>query len=235
MGGDVAEVIVALDVPGPAEALDLVDRLGEEASFYKVGLELYTRWGPEAVRTLRDRGKQVFLDLKLHDIPNTVGSAVRAAAAHGVDLLTVHSAGGTRMLEVAARASREEDGPALLAVTILTSMETRELSTVWGRDVTSTQSEVLRLAQLSQDAGVDGVIASAREAGALRRRLGPDALIVTPGIRPKGADAHDQSRVSTPAEAVRGGATHLVVGRPVTQAPDPREALRGILEEVEAA
>jgi orotidine-5'-phosphate decarboxylase len=231
----VAEVIVALDVREPGEALGLVDRLGDEAGFYKVGLELYTRWGSQAVRELRDRGKRVFLDLKLHDIPNTVAAAVRAAADHGVDLLTVHAVGGPRMLEAAVRASRDVGGPALLAVTILTSMDVRELSTTWGRDVTSMQSEVLRLAELSRDAGMDGVVASAREAASLRRRLGPAALLVTPGIRPAGADAHDQTRVATPGEAVRGGATHLVLGRTITEAPDPREALRGILREVAAA
>lgn len=230
-----AELIVALDVPDEDRALGLVDRLGEGADFYKVGLELFTRWGPAAVAGLRDRSKRVFLDLKLHDIPNTVAGAVRAAAALGADLLSVHASGGPRMLEAAVRAAEESNGPRIVAVTILTSLEVEELGVIRGHRLESVQDEVLRLAVLAFDAGVHGVVASPREAALLRSRLGPEAILVTPGIRLVGGTTHDQARVATPADAVRAGADHLVVGRAVTADPDPTEALRRVRADMEAA
>ena len=226
-------VIVPLDVESSDEALTWVDRLGDQGEFYKVGLELYTRAGPEVVRELIDRGKRVFLDLKLHDIPNTVAGAVRAATDLGVDLLTVHASGGPTMLDAAARA--RSGGLRLLAVTVLTSLSPDEMSTVWGREIRSVREEVGRLAELAQEAGMDGIVASALEASWVRSQVGDDFMIVTPGIRPAGADRGDQSRVATPTDAIRAGADYLVVGRPITQAADPAAALAAVIEEVEQA
>lgn len=226
-------VIVPLDVESSDEALTWVDRLGDQGEFYKVGLELYTRAGPEVVRELIDRGKRVFLDLKLHDIPNTVAGAVRAATDLGVDLLTVHASGGPTMLKAAARA--RSGGLRVLAVTVLTSLSPDEMSTVWGREIRSVREEVGRLAVLAQEAGMDGIVASALEASWVRSQVGDDFMIVTPGIRPAGADRGDQSRVATPTDAIRAGADYLVVGRPITQAADPAAALAAVIEEVEQA
>ncbi len=226
-------VIVPLDVESSDEALRWVDRLGDQGEFYKVGLELYTRAGPEVVRELIDRGKRVFLDLKLHDIPNTVAGAVRAASDLGVDLLTVHASGGPTMLDAAARA--RSGGLRLLAVTVLTSLSPDEMSTVWGREIRSVREEVGRLAVLAQEGGMDGIVASALEASWVRSQVGDDFVIVTPGIRPAGADRGDQSRVATPTDAIRAGADYLVVGRPITQAADPAAALAAVIEEVEQA
>jgi len=226
-------VIVPLDVESSDEALTWVDRLGDQGEFYKVGLELYTRAGPEVVRELIDRGKRVFLDLKLHDIPNTVAGAVRAASDLGVDLLTVHASGGPTMLDAAARA--RSGGLRVLAVTVLTSLSPDEMSTVWGREIRSVREEVGRLAVLAQEAGMDGIVASALEASWVRSQVGDDFMIVTPGIRPAGADRGDQSRVATPTDAIRAGADYLVVGRPITQAADPAAALAAVIEEVEQA
>lgn len=228
-----AEIILPLDHPSAEEALALVDLLGEPATFYKVGLELYTRAGPEVVRELRDRGKRVFLDLKLHDIPNTVAGAVRAAAALDVQLLTLHASGGTSMMEAAREAA--EGRVRLLGVTLLTSLTAAEVEGVWGREITSIRDEVGRLAGVVHAAGLDGVVASALEASWIRRSLEPPFLVVTPGIRPAGADRGDQKRVATPADAVAAGSDYLVVGRPVTQAADPRAALAAVLAEVQAA
>ncbi len=228
-----SRVIIPLDVPSTAEALELVETLGEGATFYKVGLELYTRAGPAVVEELRRRDKRVFLDLKLHDIPTTVARAVSVASELGVDLLTVHVAGGPSMLQAAAEA-RSGD-LALLGVTVLTSMSPDEMGTVWDRDIRSVREEVGRLARLASDARLDGVVASALEASWLRTQLGEDLLIVTPGIRPAGADQDDQNRVSTPAEAVRAGSDYLVIGRPITRAPDPAAALSAVLREIDAA
>jgi orotidine-5'-phosphate decarboxylase len=224
-------VIIPLDVPTQDEALALVERLGDRADFYKVGLELYTKAGPDVVRALVGRGKKVFLDLKLHDIPNPVARATAAAAELGVDLLTVHGAGGSSMLEAAVRA-REGDLK-LLAVTILTSLSPDEMRAVWGREIRSVREEVGRLTQLARDAGIDGVVASALEAGWVRTHVGPDFLIVTPGIRPAGSSRDDQNRVATPAEAVAAGSDYLVIGRPITRADDPRAALEAVLRGIE--
>ncbi len=228
-----SRVIIPLDVPSSEEALALVERLGGQATYYKVGLELYTRAGPSVVEELVRRGKQVFLDLKLHDIPTTVGRAVAAASDLGVDLLTVHVSGGPRMLEAAADA-RSGD-LALLGVTVLTSLSPDEMETVWDREIRSVREEVGRLAGLARQGGLDGVVASALEASWLRTQLGEDFLIVTPGIRPAGARRDDQNRVSTPGDAVRAGSDYLVIGRPITLAADPAAALVAVLEEIEAA
>ena len=227
-----SEVIVALDTPSSESALQLVDRLGEAAGHYKVGLELFTSAGPAMVSELKRRGKRVFLDLKLHDIPNTVARAVRAASNLEVDLLTVHAGGGQLMLD-AARESVEGDLQ-LLAVTILTSLGPEDLSALWKRPVDDVSDEVLRLAYSAQESGAHGVVASAWEVARIRERLGSSFLIAAPGIRSKGTDHGDQKRVASPAEAVESGADFLVVGRPVTQAPDPSVALAVIRDEMDA-
>jgi orotidine-5'-phosphate decarboxylase len=221
-----ADVIVALDFPSRRDALAMADRLGDAAGFYKVGLELYTRAGPDVVRELRARGKRVFLDLKLNDIPNTVAGAVRAAAELEVDLVTVHTTGGAEMLRAAAAAA--ENRLALLGVTLLTSLSPADVETTWARPISSLREEVVRLATLARESGLPGIVASPQEAEAVRRRLGPDLVIVTPGIRLPGGDAHDQSRIATPGEAARAGATYLVIGRPVTTARDPVAVLASV-------
>ncbi len=234
-----AEIIVALDVPTAAEARRLVERLGPDLDFVKVGLELYTREGPGVVHMLRERGLRVFLDLKLHDIPTTVASAVRSARELEVDFLTVHASGGGRMLEAARKAALDaEAAPCrLLAVTVLTSLDAGEVARAWGRDPEDLfpEAEVLRLAGLARDAGITGVVASPREAPALRRLLGPEAAVVTPGIRFAGGARHDQVRVATPADAVSRGASHLVMGRAITGDPEPALALERARREVDTA
>jgi orotidine-5'-phosphate decarboxylase len=229
----VPELIVALDFASRARALAMVDRLGEEADFYKVGLELYTRSGPGVVRELSRRKKRVFLDLKLHDIPNTVSGAVRAATDLGVELLTIHVAGGGRMMEVAADAA--EGRVALLGVTLLTSLSPSDVEDMWGRPIFSLREQVVRLATLSQESGLDGVVASPQEVQALRRRLGKEFLVVTPGIRFPGIDVNDQARVATPSQAAGAGASHLVLGRAVTAAVDPAAALEKVRRSLEPA
>jgi len=227
-----AGVIVALDTASAEEALAIVDALGDQADFYKIGLELYTWLGPAIVSKLVERRKRVFLDLKLHDIPNTVHRAVRAVAELGVDLLTVHASGGTEMIA----AARDGLGgkTRLLAVTVLTSMASDDLGGVWGRPVQSVPEEVLRLAELSRAAGADGVVSAASEAPRVRARMGDDFLLVVPGIRPAGADRQDQKRVATPAHAVQSGASYLVIGRPITRADHPVAAADAIAAEIEA-
>lgn len=223
-----AQVIIALDVPTLDDALGLVDSLGEGADFYKVGLELFTGEGPSVVQALTDRDKRVFLDLKLHDIPHTVARAVGRARHLDVELLTVHATGGRPMMEAAAEAAG--DDLTLLGVTVLTSMTASDAENSWGRDVDSLEKEVVRLARLAQESGLGGVVASVREAAPIKAAVGSDLVVVTPGIRFAGDDAHDQARVSTPAEAVAAGADYLVIGRSVTRAPDPAEALQRVCE-----
>lgn len=228
-----SRVIIALDVASTDEAFELVERLGERATFYKVGLELYTRGGPRVIEELVGRGKRVFLDLKLHDIPNTVAGAVGAASDLGVDLLTLHTSGGPTMLQAAAEA-RSGD-LALLGVTVLTSLRPDEMSSVWAREIRSIRDEVGRLALLARDAMMDGVVASALEASWIRGHVGNDFLIVTPGIRPAGSGRDDQSRVATPTDAVRAGSDYLVIGRPIIRDSDPAASLAAVLDEIEAA
>jgi orotidine-5'-phosphate decarboxylase len=227
-----AEIIVALDLPSSDRALALVDRLDRAADFYKVGSPLFTRAGAPLVRALRERGKRVFLDLKYHDIPNTVASAVEAATELDVQLLTVHASGGLDMMR-AARAAAGDHAVRLLGVTILTSFNATALAQVWHRQIRSVDDEVTRLAALAVEAGLHGVVASPLEAEVLKRRHGTDLLVVTPGIRGAADRAGDQARTATPADAVRAGADYLVVGRPVIAAPDPVAALDAILREIE--
>ncbi len=228
-----ATTIVALDLPTADDALSLVDRLGEAVGWYKVGAPLYTRSGPAVVQALHERGKHVFLDLKYHDIPNTVAQAVEAAAELGVAMLTLHASGGASMLR-AARDAAGNDGPRLLGVTLLTSLTASDIEQVWNKELRSMREEVSRLAALAADSGLDGVVASALEAEALKRRHGADFLVVTPGIRPAGSITGDQVRTATPAEAVRAGSDFLVVGRPVIQADDPVAAVAEIEAEMRA-
>jgi len=228
-----AEIVVALDFASEAEALGFVDRVGSGADFYKVGLELFTRAGPRVVERLRERGKRVFLDLKLHDIPNTVGRTVSVARGLGVELLTVHASGGEAMLRAAQESAAGE--VQLLGVTLLTSLTLREVSGVWGREPADLALEVVRLGALVQQCGLAGVVASPHEARALRDALGATLLIVTPGIRLPGGAAHDQSRIATPEAAVEAGASHLVVGRAVTEADDPVSTLSRIRAAVAAS
>ena len=224
-----AQVIIALDVPTLDEAMGLVDSLGGGTDFYKVGPELFTREGPSVVRALAGRHKRIFLDLKLHDIPNTVARAVGRARDLDVELLTLHATGGRPMMEAAAEAAG--DDLTLLGVTVLTSMTASDLEDSWGREVDSLEEEVVRLARLARASGVGGVVASVWEAAPIKDALGSDLVVVTPGIRLAGDDAQDQARVSTPAEAVAAGADYLVIGRSVTQASDPAEVLRRVCEE----
>lgn len=231
--------IVAFDVPGADRALALADALQGGLAWAKVGMELYYAEGAPLVRALKQRGLKVFLDLKMHDIPNTVKSAARVLAGLGVDMLTIHAGGGPAMV-AAARAGLDEGAasaglpaPRLLAVTVLTSMDEAQLAAVGVERAVAEQAGLL--ARMACANGADGVVCSALEASAMRAALGQGALVVTPGIRPAGCAAGDQSRVATPASAIGSGATHLVVGRPVTQADDPRAALTAILDEVGAA
>jgi orotidine-5'-phosphate decarboxylase len=228
-----SEVIVALDTPSKASALELVERLGSAADFYKVGLELFTAEGPTVVRELLARDKRVFLDLKLHDIPNTVGGAVRAASALGVHMLTLHATGGAAMLETARAAVTGR--LRLVAVTALTSLDAPELGRAWGRRIGSVHEEASRLAALAKAAGLHGVVASAADAARIRPEVGEDFLLVVPGIRLGGAARDDQRRVGTPAGAVKAGADYLVIGRAVTRADDPAAALAAVLEEIDRA
>ena len=226
-------VIIPLDVSSVSGALALGDQLGDEADFYKIGFELYTRGGLEVVRELVSRDKRVFLDIKLHDIPNTVARAVEAASDLGVDLLTLHASGGQRMMEAAAEA--RSGHLKLLGVTVLTSMTTDEMASVWGRKISLVRDEVFRLANLGKEAGLDGIVSSALEASWIRQKIGPSFLIVTPGIRPAGSSSDDQNRVATPREAIRNGADFLVIGRPITRADDPSAAFAAVLKEIEEA
>jgi len=225
-----AQVIVALDFATAREAMVLVDSLGEEGEIYKVGLELFSREGPSVVKALSGRGKRVFLDLKLHDIPSTVAGAVASVRNLGIDFLTIHTTGGRAMMAAAAEVAGKE--VTLLGVTVLTSLSVTDLETTWDRSLGSVSEEVVRLAQLAFQAGVGGVVASALETRSLRRALGSDPVIVTPGIRLGGDATDDQARVSTPADAADAGANFLVVGRSITRSPDPLAALRRILDEI---
>lgn len=224
-------LIVALDVPSAREAQALVQRIGEASVFYKVGLQLFAAEGPPVVRELIASGRRVFLDLKLHDIPNTVAHAVKSAVALGAHMLTVHGGGGSDMLRAAVEAADRR--LKLLAVTVLTSMDQEDLSET---GVPGTIREhVLHLASLAQRAGCDAVVSSPHEIVPLRKLLGPDFGIVIPGVRPEGSESNDQQRVATPAQTIADGASHIVVGRPITRAADPAQAARAILEEMVGA
>lgn len=225
-------LVIALDFADRESADALVRQLDPALCRLKMGKELFTRAGPACIEQWQARGFDVFLDLKYHDIPNTVAAACRAAADLGVWMVNVHALGGRRMLEAARDAIGRESGrPLLIAVTVLTSMEDADLSDL-GLNV-STTDLVLRLAEVSRDAGCDGVVCAAEEAAAMRSRYGEDFVLVTPGIRPAGSSSGDQRRTMTPAEAVQAGADYLVVGRPVTAAPDPVSALRELAAELD--
>ncbi len=227
-------LIVALDVPGLTEAQRAVDQLPDEVMWYKVGLELFTAAGPEAIHFLRQAGKHVFLDLKLHDIPNTVASAVEAAAAHDVQLLTVHTVGGKRMMAAAVEAARKtgSQAPKLIGVTTLTSLTEADLADVGIHR--SVPEQALALGQLALESGLDGLVCSAQEVDALRHVFGPAPVLVTPGIRLPGEAAADQRRIATPTDALRRGASYLVVGRSLLQAPDPAAQARRLLDLIQA-
>jgi len=226
-------LIVALDVSSAAAAREIVAAVGDSASAYKVGMQLYTAEGPGVVRDLVAAGRRVFLDLKYHDIPTTVASAVREAAQLGVNMLTVHAEGGSKMLRAAADAARAINPDLIvLGVTVLTSLDDADLAKLGLRG--GVLEQVQRLAALALSNGCKGVVASARESAALRTEFGHDFVIVTPGVRPAGSGPDDQSRVVTPAEAIAAGATHIVVGRPITGALDPGAEARAILGQLAA-
>jgi orotidine-5'-phosphate decarboxylase len=225
------KLIVALDVSTAAAAQKIVAAVGESALTYKVGMQLYTAEGPQVVRDLVASGRRVFLDLKYHDIPNTVASAVREAARLGVSMLTVHASGSSKMLRAAVDAARSVNPSLLvLAVTVLTSLDQNDLEQVGIQG--SVQDEVLRLTKLALASGCQGIVTSARESSRLRSELGNDFAIVTPGVRPAGSDHADQARVVTPAEAIAAGASHIVVGRPITEAKDLAAEARSILQQI---
>lgn len=223
-------LIVALDVSTAAAAQNIVAAVGDSAFTYKVGMQLYTAEGPRVVRELVASGRRVFLDLKYHDIPNTVGAAVAEAARLGVSMLTVHAAGSGRMLRAAVEAAQPRPEMMVLAVTVLTSMDTNDLEKIGIRG--SVEDSVVRLATIALANGCQGVVASAREASTLRTELGDNFAIVTPGVRPAGTDSGDQVRVVTPSEAIASGASYIVVGRPITDAADPGAEARAILGQI---
>ena len=228
-------IITALDVEGREPALALIRKL-DKARVFKVGLELFTAEGPGLLRDIRDMGKDVFLDLKMHDIPNTVGEAVRMGVRHGAYMMTIHASGGPEMMAKAAEVVRAESAklgtvrPILLGVTILTSLKSEDLGTIGM--AADAPGQVRRLAGLARKSGMDGIVCSAQEIEIVRAEVGPEMLIVTPGIRPAGADVQDQKRVMTPALAVAKGSDYLVIGRPITQAASPAAAFEAIVAEL---
>ncbi|BBB25386.1 orotidine-5'-phosphate decarboxylase [Amphritea japonica] len=232
---DAKRVIVALDYPDQLSALSMADQLDPEKCRVKVGKELFTRAGPEVVEALHKKGFDVFLDLKFHDIPNTTAKAVRAAAEMGVWMVNVHASGGRRMMEAARNELDQVNGARtfLIAVTVLTSMERQDLADI-GMDIEPLE-HVKRLALLTQNSGLDGVVCSAQEVAPLRQIVAPEFQLVTPGIRPADAEVGDQKRIMTPGEAIGAGSTHLVIGRPITRAALPVEALQRIENEILAA
>ncbi len=225
-------IVVALDYANPQDALALARRLDPAICRLKVGKELFTAAGPQLVQALIDRGYDIFLDLKFHDIPTTVGKACEAASRLGVWMLNVHASGGSDMMQ-AARDGVERSGrtPLLIAVTVLTSMNQQTLNQIGVAG--DLRSQVLNLARMTRQSGLDGVVCSAQEASMLRAEIGPGFCLVTPGIRPASASLDDQSRVVTPAQAIANGADYLVIGRPITQAENPLSALQAIHQELQ--
>ena len=228
-----ATPIVALDVPDAMAARELVRRLGDHADFYKVGLELFASAGPTVVQWLRSEGKRVFVDLKLHDIPNTVHAAARSVARHGASLLTIHASGGSAMIRAAVEGATAGSTPGepceVLGVTILTSLDGAAVGESWGRAPVEVEQEVLRLAALTRAGGAAGIVCSGLEAAAVRAAHGEALGLLVPGIRLAGGDLHDQKRVMTPVAAAEAGARWLVLGRAVTAAPDPAEAMAAVV------
>ena len=231
-------LIVALDVSTMDAMKSIVSSLGDSVSFYKVGMELFYAEGDQTVRYLQEHSKHVFLDLKLHDIPNTVAHGVSSLTRLGANLITIHGQGGPIMMKAAAEAARESaeklgiERPKLLAITVLTSFDDESWTSIGGQLPIADQ--VIRLAKLAKESGMDGVVCSALEAKMIREACGPDFLIVTPGIRPSFAATNDQKRIATPSNALQDGASCLVIGRPITQAEHPQEAVRLIIEEMES-
>lgn len=220
-------LMVALDMDDGDEAVKLALEVGADVAAFKIGSQLFTRCGPDLVRRITGSGGRVFLDLKYHDIPNTVAKAVRGAVEMGVSWLTVHASGGSEMIHAAKEAA---DGCRILAVTVLTSLDRKAIEQIgWQGEV---REQVVQLAALARGSGADGIVCSALEVGELRKVMDDTCILVTPGIRPAGASADDQARVATPASAVSNGADYLVVGRPVVNAPDRRAAVRMIIEEI---
>jgi len=228
------EIIIAMDVAHQSALRTILPMLPAELSWFKVGLELYCAEGPSVLEPLQNKGKNIFLDLKLHDIPRTVEKSISSISKHHVQLLTVHASGGEAMLKAAAEAAKSSSTGhrlKLLAVTVLTSLDQSDLSAL---GLCRTPAEqALALAELAYSCGIDGVVCSLHEATAIRKALGPDALIVTPGIRLPGNNIGDQKRVGTPRDAMDAGATHLVIGRPILQAADPHAAYRAIMQDLE--
>ena len=225
------QVILALDVPSRDEALTVLDRTGPQLKWVKIGLQLFTRYGPGLVEEVAGKGYSVLLDLKLHDIPNTVARAVQSLAQLPIQLLTVHASGGPEMLRQAEQACREHaSGLPLLAVTVLTSLDDHELRAVGCER--SPRDEVRLLVRMASEKGIKGFVCSPLETALLRKDLGEDVLLVTPGVRPRGVDSDEQKRVTTPAEAGRAGASHIVVGRPLLRASRPAEVLAAIQDEL---
>lgn len=230
-------LIIALDFDSVDEALDLAEKIGPFAGGFKVGMQLYYSAGQEILRRLKEKNLPVFVDLKLHDIPNTVAGATRALTRQGASIVNVHAAGGKTMMQSAARSARDEAEktgivrPLVVAVTVLTSIDQEVFSQEMGHSG-AIQERVVAWALLAQEAGLDGVVASPLEIAAIRKACGQDFVIITPGIRPAGTAVNDQKRTLTPGEALQLGATYLVVGRPVTAAADPVEAVKAILTEI---
>jgi len=229
-------LIVALDTPDLDRVHALVSQLKDVVGAFKVGKELFVAQGPKAVQTVHDAGGRVFLDLKFHDIPNTVAGAVRAACGMGVWMMNVHASGGAAMMQAAADAATEsatDTTPLVIGVTILTSLDDEAVERIGYRQ--NAAAMVPHLAALAKEGRLDGVVASPREVVAIREACGTDFLIVTPGVRPAGSSVNDQKRIATPGQAIANGASHLVVGRPITQAENPAEAARNIVEEIAEA
>ena len=226
------KLIVALDVRSLDEAKEMIRKLSPDVRIFKVGMGLFTLCGPDAVALVHDNGARVFLDLKFHDIPNTVAHAVRSAAKLGVFMVNIHALGGSEMMMKAVEVAREsEKRPKLLGVTVLTSMDQSAIGEVGiERKI---EEEVVSLARLGKESGLDGVVASPNETGLIRKNLGKDFIIVTPGIRPTGAEKNDQKRVMTPKDAIMAGADYIVVGRPITETKDPLGAAKKIIKEME--
>lgn len=229
-------LIVALDVHSMAKLSELVIGIGEHVSFYKVGMELFYANGYEVIRYLKENRKMIFLDLKLCDIPNTVAKAMEVLVELGVDMVNLHASGGFKMMQTAAQAIKDKakelgvTPPKLIAVTVLTSMTEADFKEL--NYSNSISEQVVALAQLAKKAGLDGVVASPQESKLIREACGKDFLIVTPGVRPVGSDLDDQSRITTPKEALQNGSTHLVIGRPITKSSDPKTAARNIIKEM---
>ena len=231
-------LIVALDFPTMEQAVACVEECGDAVSHYKVGMELFYAAGAPMITYLKNQGKHIFLDLKLQDIPNTVAHALMVLSDLGADMMNVHAVGGKKMMAEAVKAVREaaakagRPAPKLIAVTILTSMDNEQYADLNYKNTIAEQ--VISLAKLAKEAGMDGVVASPQEAAGIREACGPDFLIVTPGVRPAGASLDDQSRVATPAGAFKNGSSHIVVGRPITKAEDRKAAAEAIVKEIQA-